>query len=52
MARPGMSSFFSQTRSGPIGFFSGSRNESILPPYLRILAASSAWHGFWSLEIA
>lgn len=52
MARPGISSFLSQTLNGPIGLLSGSLNESILPPYLLILAASSAWHGFWSLDIA
>ena len=52
MARPGMSSFFNHTLRGPIGFLSWSLKESILPPYLMILAASSAWHGFWSLDMA
>lgn len=42
MANPGISSFLSHTLSGPIGFLSGSLNESILPPYFMILAASSA----------
>ena len=46
IANPGISSFLSHTRNGPIGLFSGSLNESILPPYLLILAASSAWQGF------
>ena len=52
IARPGISSVLSQTLSGPIGLLSGSLNESILPPNLWILAASSAWQGFWSLEMA
>jgi hypothetical protein len=42
MASPGISSFLSHTLKGPIGFLSGSRKESILPPYFIILAASSA----------
>lgn len=41
MASPGMSSSFSQTRSGPTGFFSESRNESIRPLFLSTRSASS-----------
>jgi hypothetical protein len=41
IASPGISYSLSHTLSGPIGFFSGSLNESILPPYFKILAASS-----------
>lgn len=41
IARPGISSFFSQTLKGPMGFLCGSLNESILPPLLIILSASS-----------
>jgi len=46
IASPGISSFFSQTLNGPIGFLSWSLKESILPPLFMILAASSGWQGF------
>ena len=41
IARPGISCSLSQTLNGPIGFLSGSLNESILPPFWIILLASS-----------
>jgi len=46
IASPGISSCFNQTLNGPIGFLSGSLNESILPPALMTLSASSGWLGF------
>jgi len=46
IAKPGMSSLFSQTRNGPIGFLSGSLKLSMRPLQFMILVASSFWHGF------
>jgi hypothetical protein len=48
IASPGISSFFSHTLKGPIGFLLWSLNESTRPPLKIILFASSGWHGFWS----
>ena len=52
IASPGISSLFSQTRRGPIGFLSGSRKESMRPPLVIIRVASSFWLGFWSRLMA
>lgn len=52
IARPGESSFFSQTRMGPTDPPLESLNESILPFILNILSHSPAKLGLWSLDKA
>lgn len=52
IAKPGISSFLSQTLKGPRAFPCGSRYESIRPPAFMMTSASNLSSGLWSLDKA